>query len=310
MDIKGIQQNPSLQPDAGFQGAPTGGEVKDTAPILGGENVKVDSKTDFEKLLAEMEMKREEQREKMFASRFAAAMTVLAGRHDIFTVQQQEAFSKVASATDAFAKATDDLEQATNDLATSQAVLEVLNQHLEAVLQANIKTPEDRLEELEAAEKLKDESEAEEVKEETEVKEEESAEVQELRQKIADQEKKVADAETRVKKATENKGKAAANLSEALAALDSVGLQYVVNTVISSIKEIVAAAAEQPDGVEKKEKANPIIQALSEYVDKIQEMQDEELEELIAKVTPAIVLLAESDLTVDPTVFPEYEKHV
>lgn len=294
--------------------------VSASKSVLGGDGLSVRSTTDFEKLLAEMEVKRDKALQKSFKSQFSAAIAVLVGRHDNLSVAQLSAVDGVTAATDALSQAKADVAAAQSAYDASCVALAVETAKLEAMVEASVTTPEERVEEIckeEAQEELVQEELEQEELEQEEVAQEELAqkiqyteeELQAQRDVVAAQQQ-VVDANLKALDAA-NAAKAEASdaLTRAVHSLDSVSKGLVVEAVVISCRLLSAAAAERSDG-ETETQASAIIKAIGEYADKIQEMQDEELEEAVAKVLPDFVFLVTADYTVMPGDLPQYENRV
>lgn len=106
MEIKVLQNAPQANTlGTGLEGSvPQETAGASAAPVLSGASVSVRGTTDFEKLLAELELQRDEQKEKIARGQFSAALAVLAGRQGGLSQTQQAAIASVASTSAALSR--------------------------------------------------------------------------------------------------------------------------------------------------------------------------------------------------------------
>lgn len=313
---------------------------KELAPVLGEKPLNVSaSSTDFEKLLAKTELERDERRQATCAQRFALALQTLMGQHQNLTAAQSAALDNVTKASRAYELAA--LEQKCAQIAYNEALtpyndaknayngavneLTIMTQQLEALIEAQTKTPEEREKEQKAkAQRAVDQ--AEEVVEEEEVDLEK--EIEALKGQIEQQKSVVDKAKDDFDKATEALDKAktrldaaegvlatagtvlAGAMSKAMAALDGSQAKAIAGAVRQLAAEIVAAATERDDGGETVEKANAIIVAMEEYIEAVEEMQLEKLEEMTAKISTDLQFLLRCERTLQPGELGEYNEIV
>lgn len=306
MEIKVLQNAPQANTlGTGSGGAvPQGTAGASPAPVLSGASVSVKGATDFEKLLAELELQRDEQKEKIARGQFSAALAVLAGRQGGLSAAQQAAVASVGEASAALEQATAAVRTAGADLDVASALLQAESERLERMIEAQKKTPEVRLAEIEA------EEEKAEVQSEAESAEEESDEIKAQRAKVAALEGDVAAKTSALDAAKAVQASAEAALKGAAAGLDRAAQRVVTDAVRLAGKMVAASAAEQPDGKPVEEKANAIVEALGAYADRIEEMRDDELAEKIAKTASDIIFLSKAQTLLAPGDWPDYEQKV
>ncbi len=306
MEIKVLQNAPQANTlGTGSEGAvPQGTAGASAAPVLSGASVSVKGATDFEKLLAELELQRDEQKEKIARGQFSAALAVLAGRQGGLSAAQQTAVASVGEASAALEQATAAVRTAGADLDVASALLQAESERLERMIEAQKKTPEMRLAEIEA------EEEKAEVQSEAESAEEESDEIKAQRAKVAALESDVAAKTSALDAAKAVQASAEAALKGAAAGLDRAAQRVVTDAVRLAGKMVAASAAEQPDGKPVEEKANAIVEALGAYADRIEEMRDDELAEKIAKTASDIIFLSKAQTLLAPGDWPDYEQKV
>ena len=288
--------------------------------VLSGASVSVKGTTDFEKLLAELQLERDEQKERLFRGQFSAAIAILASRQEGLTQAQQEAIAVVGEKSSALEQAAATVRAATEGLDVASAVLQTEIEKLEQMIEAQKKTPEERLAEIETEERVAEEKEvaretkaevAEEVETEGEVEEKESAEIQAQRAKVAALQGDVAAKTAALSEAKSAEAAATVELKNATASLDGTAHAVVADAVRLAGKVVAATAAEQTDeSKEVGEKADAIVEALADYADKLEEMRDEELAERIAKTADDIVFLATAQTLLKPGDLPGYEQKV
>lgn len=295
-----------------------GAPAESAAKILDDEsNIIVRQSSDFEKLLEELKLERQTSRQEIFAVQFATNLMRIATEHEGLSAQQKAKLEELAELTLKVGEAESDLQQAQGEFDAESFKLQLLTQQLEAMLETQVKTPDERKKEQDVKRRREEQQvkdiETKEIQEEVEVEdieEEETGaseeEIEALKAQIAEQQK-VVDGK---KQTLDEKSAAVRNLNAAIDALDVGGLRLLVAIANDTARQLAAAAAEQPDGKETKEKANAIIAALAEYADKIEEMQDEELQEMVAKIKPDIAFLAQAKFTIDPDELPEYNSLV
>ncbi len=283
--------------------------------VLSGASVSVRGTTDFEKLLAELQLERDEQKERLFRGQFSAAVAILASRQEGLSQAQQAAIAVVGEKASALEQAAAAVQAATEGLDVASAVLQTEIAKLEQMIEAQKKTPEERLAEIETEERVEKEKEvARETKaeaaEETET-EEESAEIQAQREKVAALQGEVAAKTAALSDAKSAEAAATVALKNATAGLDGTAHAVVADAVRLAGKVVAATAAEQTDeSKEVGEKADAIVEALADYADKLEEMRDEELAERIAKTADDIVFLATAQTLLKPGDLPGYEQKV
>lgn len=320
MEIKVLQNAPQANTlDTGLEGpVPRESAGASAAPVLSGASVSVRGTTDFEKLLAELELQRDGQKEKIARGQFAAALAVLAGRQGGLSQTQQAAIASVASTSAALEQATAAVRTAAGDLDVASALLQAESERLARMIEAQKKTPEARLAEIQAEEK-KDAARAvseeavaaaEEVVSDDVAVEAESDEIKAQRAKVAALQGDVAAKTEALETAKAGQASAEAALKGATAGLDRATQLVVTDAVRLAGKMVAAAAAEQPDGKPVEEKANAMVAALGDYADKIEEMRDDELAEKIAKTAVDILFLAEAQTLLTPSDLPGYEQKV
>ncbi len=317
MEIKisqNIQAN-TLGTDAEATVAAGQGTGASGVAVLSGASVSVKGTTDFEKLLAELQLERDEQKERLFRGQFSAALAILASRQEGLSQAQQAAIAVVGEKSSALEQAAAAVVAATEGLDTASALLQVEIAKLEQMIEAQKKTPEERLAEIETAERVKEEKEVAretkaEVAEEAET-EEESAEIQAQRAKVAALQDDVAAKTAALSDAKAAEAAATVALKNATASLDGVAHAVVADAVRLAGKVVAASAAEQSDGSEEVgEKADAIVEALADYADKLEELRDEELAERIAKTADDIVFLSKAQTLIKPGDLPGYEQKV
>lgn len=319
---QGVYQTPG-QITGGAAPVEGGAPAESAAKILDDEsNIIVRQSSDFEKLLEELKLERQTSRQEIFAVQFATNLMRIATEHEGLSTQQKAKLEELAELTLRVGEAESGVRQAQGEFDAEALKLQLLTQQLEAMLQTQVKTPDERKKEQDVKQRREEqqvedieakETETEEVQEEIEVEdieEEETGaseeEIEALKAQIAEQQK-VVDGK---KQTLDEKSAAVRSLNAAIDAIDVGGLRLLVAIANDTARQLAAAAAEQPDGKETKEKANAIIAALAEYADKIEEMQDEELKEMVAKIKPDIVFLAQAKFTIDPDELPEYNSLV
>lgn len=291
MELTGLQTQPqttTLQgaagADAALQTSSSGSSA--SAPVLNGEGVRIRSCTDFEKLLAEMKADRKDVLRQSVATQFSASLAMLTGRYENLSAVQQSALNDVAAATDALSQATAAAGQAQANYDASVIVLATETAKLEAMVEASVTTSEDRVEEQYAEE-----------------------EIAKQREAVAAQERVVAENLAALNEANVDRAKAEETMKTAVNALDSLCKGIVVEACVISCRLLSAAAAERGDSAGES-KVSEIIEAIGEYADKLQEMQDEELEETVAKIVPDLVYLVTANYTIAPGDLPQYERRV
>ena len=317
MEIKisqNIQAN-TLGTDAEATVASGQGTGASGVAVLSGASVSVRGTTDFEKLLAELQLERDEQKERLFQGQFSAALAILASRQEGLTQAQQAAIAVVGEKSSALEQAAAAVRAATEGLDTASALLQVEISKLEQMIEAQKKTPEERLAEIETEERVAEEKEVAretktEIAEEAET-EEESAEIQAQREKVAALQGDVAAKTAALSEAKSAEAAATVELKNAVASLDGTANAVVADAVRLAGKVVAASAAEQSDeSREVGEKANAIVEALADYADKLEELRDEELAERIAKTADDIVFLATAQTLLKPGDLPGYEQKV
>ncbi len=306
MEIKVLQNAPQANTlDTGLGGAvPQGMAGASAASVLSGAAVSVKGATDFERLLAELELRRDEQKEKIARGQFSAALAVLAGRQDGLSVAQQAAVASVGEASAALEQASTAVRTAAGDLDVASALLQAESERLERMIEAQKKTPEMRLAEIQS------EEDKAEVQAEEEAVEEESDEIKAQRAKVASLQGDVAAKTSALDAAKAAQASAEAALKGAAAGLDRTTQRVVTDAVRLAGKMVAASAAEQPDGKPVEEKANAMVAALGEYADRIEEMRDDELAEKIAKTASDIIFLSKAQTLLAPGDWPDYEQKV
>lgn len=300
MELTGLQTQPQTTTLQGTAGADVASQASSSGasasvPVLGGENVRFSSTTDFEKLLAEMQADRDKTLQQSFKSQFSAALTTLTGRYENLNAEQQKALDGVASATDALSQATANAELAQETYEASAVLLAVETAKLEAMVEASVTTPEDRAEELER------ESREQEIRYTEE-------EIQTQREVVAAQQQVVNANRQALNEANDAKVAAEESLKTAVNALDSLCQGVFVEACVISSRLLSVAAAERGDS--SNEHVSGIIEAIGDYADKLQEMQDKELEEAVAKIVPDLVYLVSANYTIVPGDLPQYERRV
>jgi len=280
--------------------------VPELAPgILSGEGVHVAEATDFERMLERLRFEQEEKKRELNALQFASALLTLAGRYENLTASQKAAAQAVADATLAESAAAGACRKAEWQLGVDTIALEVLTKKLEALVKAQTKTPEEREKELREKE-TREETVAAELAE----KEDHSAEIAELERQIAALKPIVEQDRVAYAAAQTALDRAQSGLAAAVGRLDAVMLQVVAESVRQAAQNLAAAAAEQPDGAPREKRANAIVAAMGEYVEALQEMRDEELAEIVAKISDDIAFLAQAKYTVAPEELLPYEARV
>ena len=320
MEIKisqNVQAN-TLQSDTGIASGANAGAAK--TAVLSGESVSVRGTTDFEKLLAELKLENEDRKERLFRSQFSAALAILAGRQEGLSSAQQAAIAAVGEKASALEQASAAVKAAQGDLDTASALLQLEIEKLDQMIEAQKKTPEERLAEVEAKERNEEAKEvvreakadaAEETEGEVEAEEEESAEIQAQRAKVAALEGDVAAKTAALAAAKTAEADATVALKNAAAALDGTSHAVVADAVRLAGKVVAATAAEKGDeGQEVESKADAIVEALADYADKLEEMRDDELAERIAKTADDIVFLAKAQTLMRADEMPGYEQKV
>ena len=275
----GIERE-SLMQGQELAAAPSG----ELSPILGGDNLRVTGESDFEALLAKMEMDRDESRAKLYASRFASALQMLAGRYEGLNEAQKKVLDDISEATTAQIAAELKYQNAVYDRACTVSELEILNKKLEALLEESVTTPEDRKEE----------------------------QIKELREKIAAKTDELEKLNTAVSAALSEKNAAAGAVENAMSKLDGTTAKVVFAAMKEIATEIVNEARNSKDEASagKTEKANSIIAAIGEWADKLEEMQDEELKEKLGKLSVELQSLLREERLMKAEEMPGYEKNV
>lgn len=320
MEIKVLQNAPQANTlDTGLEGSvPRESAGASAAPVLSGASVSVKGATDFERLLAELELHRDEQKEKIARGQFAAALAVLAGRQGGLSAAQQAAVVSVGEKSAALEQATAAARTAAADLDVASVRLQAESERLERMIEAQKKTPEMRLAEIQAEEDRAEAQAAdgqagaavEEAAGEADAAEAETDEIKAQRARVAELQGEVAAKASALDAAQAAQASAEAALKGAAAGLDRATQLVVTDAVRLAGKMVAAAAAEQPDGKPVEEKANAMVAALGEYADKIEEMRDDELAEKIAKTAVDILFLAEAQTLLAPGDLSEYEQKV
>ncbi len=317
MEIKISQNIQANTLGANTEAAVTSGQNAGASgvAILSGASVSVKGTTDFEKLLAELQLERDERNERLFRGQFSAALAILAGRQEGLTKTQQTAIATLGEKSSVLEQAAAAVQAATDGLDAASALLQTEIKKLEQMIEAQKKTPEERLAEIEAEERTEElkevaREEKAEVEEETET-EEASAEIQAQRAKIATLQGDVEAKTAALSDAKAAEAAAEVALKNAAAGLDDTSHAIVADAVRLAGKVVAASAAEQTDeGKEVGEKADAIVEALADYAEKLDEMRDEELAERIAKTADDIVFLATAQTLIKPSDLPGYEQKV
>lgn len=313
------QQAPIQTGNEGGQvaGQPLAGGVK---PVLDGASVSVTQATDFEKLLARMEMERDEKRQELCAQRFASALLTLAGQHGSLSSAQGAALVALAEKSEAYEQACRGRNTAQTAYDAASVELAVLTEKLEAMVKAQTKTPEEREKELEAKEEKAEAATAEEkaeaatAEDKVEALEDDTAEIEALKAKVAEQEKTVAERKA-ARDAAEGTlnaaGSALAGATHAaMTILDGAQAKAIAGAVRQLAAEIVAAAVERKDDDGTVDKANAVIEAMEQYAEALEEMRREELDEAIAKISTDLQFLLRCDRMLRPEELGEYTKTV
>lgn len=315
MEIKVLQNAPQANTlDTGLEGSvPRESAGASAAPVLSGASVSVKGATDFERLLAELELHRDEQKEKIARGQFAAALAVLAGRQGGLSAAQQAAVASVGEKSAALEQATAAARTAAADLDVASVRLQAESERLERMIEAQKKTPEMRLAEIQAEE---DRTEAQAADEQAGAAVEEAAgeaetdEIKAQRARVAELQGEVAAKASAFDAAQAAQASAEAALKGAASGLDRATQRVVTDAVRLAGKMVAASAAEQPDGKPVEEKANAMVAALGEYADRIEEMRDDELAEKVAKTAADIVFLSKAQTLLAPGDWPDYEQKV
>lgn len=311
IDIKTAQTRIGT-PDQGVAPSIPSRSQGDAAPVLTGAGVVVVEVSDFEKLLAKLEMEHEDRRQSLCAQRFASALAAMAGKYGNLTAEQSAALATLAEKSAAYERAGAARDAAQAEYDASVVELAVLTEKLEALVKAQTKTPEEREKELRARESQAEESAAAEKADELEDK---TKEIEELQAKVAEQQKVVA-ADRTARDAAEGALDAAGSAltgatRAAMASLDGAQAKTIAGAVRQLAAEIAAAATERTDGDEETaEKANAIIAAMERYAASIEGMRQEELDEMVAKTSADLQALLRLERTLKPGELGEYNEIV
>lgn len=305
MTINTNPQPAQLGTLAGENGRPQMATGETLKSILSGDSLTVMSTTDFEKLLAKLDLERDEQKQRLLQGQFAAALSALAARYEGITVEQKTALDEIARKSGALDAALAAEMAAQGDLDAASVLMNVEIQKLNAMLEAAKKTPEERQKEIETAEKKEKEG-----LEESHAKTEESEEIKAQRELVENLKADVSKKEDALKAAASAVGVATKEFSAAVANLDSAAKLVVADALRLAGRMVAALAAEQPEGKPVEEKVNAMIEALGEYADKIEEMNQEELDEKISKMSVELILLAKQLEPLTAGDLPEYEQKV
>lgn len=305
MTINTNPQPAQLGTLAGENGRPQMATGETLKSILSGDSLTVMSTTDFEKLLAKLDLERDEQKQRLLQGQFAAALSALAARYEGISVEQKGALDELAAKSAELEAATAAELAAQGDLDAASVLMNVEIQKLNAMLEAAKKTPEERQKEIETAEKKEKEG-----LEESHAKTEESEEIKAQRELVENLKADVSKKEDALKAAASAVGVATKEFSAAVANLDSAAKLVVADALRLAGRMVAALAAEQPEGKPVEEKVNAMIEALGEYADKIEEMNQEELDEKISKMSVELILLAKQLEPLTAGDLPEYEQKV